>query len=120
MRRVLFALLALAASALPASAACPNSQGFMAYAFETITVSSTALGFTAATFDTGGGAPLAALVTVESQPIRFRADAASPTTTVGHPASAGQMIDVCGEGNVRRFRMIRTGTDSTVTVTYFR
>ena len=114
------AVLGLIAPHVQASDGCP--QGAMdAFAFETITVSSTALPFTVATaFVAGTGPAEGALVTVLGDNVRFRLDGIVPTATVGHLVTAGQSIQVCGTLNARRFRMIRQTTDATVTVTYYR
>jgi hypothetical protein len=93
--------------------------------FETITISSTSLGFTAAktTIAQAGGFTKRAvkvLVTVESNPIRIRLDGTAPTASVGHLLNAGDSYLVEGEGNVTNFRMIRqSGTDATVMCSYF-
>lgn len=90
------------------------------FAYEAITVSSTSIGFTSATYNPAEGQASQALITIETNPIRFRGDGTAPTATEGHVINPGQMIDVCGSLAVRNFRMIRTGSDATARVTYLR
>lgn len=92
--------------------------------FETITVSSSSIGFTAATIKTfreGGTARRAvrALLTVEGDKIRFRMDGSAPTSTVGHILEVGDNFVVEGDQNIENFRMIRATTDATVQVSYW-
>lgn len=119
----LFILLGLVLSAAlyqePAKATC-TADTVSAYAHETLTVSSTALGFTANLYDQGSGQAASALVTITGDNIRFWSDGGTPTATVGHLVTVGTPIEVCGFGNVKNFRMIRQTTDATVSVSYFR
>lgn len=73
---------------------------FMAY--EDLAVSSTAVGFTAATYL---GANYA-YVTVEGAPIRFRMDAGTPTTSVGTRLEVGDSIVLESRDEVVRFKAI--------------
>jgi len=91
-----------------------------AYAHETLTVSSTALPFTATVYDSGSGRPQSALVTIATDNIRFWSDGTAPTATIGHLGTAGTPIEVCGFSNLKNWRMIRQTTDATVSVSYFR
>lgn len=91
------------------------------FAFETITVSSTALGFTTATaFPTGLPPADAAFVSVETDSIRYRVDGLNPTDTVGHLVASGGSFWVYGTLNCRKLRMIRVTNDATIRVTYYR
>lgn len=122
-RALLFGLLvAMALWQEPAKAAtCVATGTLNAYAHETITVSTTSVGFNAVLYQQGSGDAQSALVTVAADSIRWFADGTiAPTTTVGHLASAGTPIEICGFSNIKNFRMIRVTTDSTVTVSYFR
>lgn len=93
-----------------------------AFAFETITVSSTAIGPTTAT--RGGNADIAAasraLITVESNSIRLRYDGTNPTAAVGHLLLAGDSMVLEGEGNIAALKMIRVTSDASVSITYER
>lgn len=125
-----FRFLVLAAAVLAAALAqgprahanCGPTNSPGVFAFETITVSTVSIGFTAATYaPSGQDQASAALISLETNPIRFRSDGTDPTAAVGHPAVAGQTIEVCGAPNVRKFRMIRSGAaDGSATVSYFR
>lgn len=106
-----------------------NRPNMIAYAFETLTVSTTALPFTVAVYApslaTGqslGDPPcVLATGTVETNPTRYRVDGLAPTASVGHLVSAGQTFTVEGVPAVRSFRIIRQGAaDATVTITYWR
>lgn len=93
-----------------------------AFAYETITVSDSAVGFTAGTRQpTSALGAQAALVTVETQPIRIRMDGTDPTATVGHLLQDTDALVITGPNNVIKFRAIRDGgSDATILVTYFR
>lgn len=89
--------------------------------FETITVSSAALGFTSATaFPDGLPAADMAILTVETDAIRYRADGVAPTASVGHQAAANSAVTVYGTSCLRKFRMIRVTNDATVFVSYYK
>lgn len=99
-----------------------NEQELEAFAFETITVSSAAIGFTLATWanPTSGGAARMALVTLETNPARWRADGTDPTASVGHLLGAGDGLKVWGGYDLTSIRFIATGSDATARVTYYR
>lgn len=103
--------------------------------YEAITVSTVSIGFTtakivvqtASTNTTEGSAYIdtkrvdEALVTVETNPIRFRLDGTAPTSAEGHLLQAGDSIVVSGFSNVSKLRFIRQGgADATLRVTYYR
>lgn len=84
--------------------------------FESVTVSSTAIGMTV-TVGTGF-IPQAALITVEAAAIRFRTDGNNPTASVGHEAEDGDVIELIDKAQVVNFRAIRRdGADATLRVT---
>lgn len=93
-----------------------------AFAFETITVSTTAIGFTSTVISPAGAiGGKSAFCTVESQPIRWREDGTVPTASVGHPKVAGTEVSLIGLNNMLKFKAIRSGaTDATLSCTYFR
>lgn len=121
-RLMLLGFLAFCAS--PAHALCNGlmAQTVTPFAFETISVSNTSIGFTAATaYPTGSDAPaIMAIVTTETNSVRFRSDGIAPTATVGHLVAASSSIEVCGASAVRTFRMIRASADATVQASFFR
>jgi hypothetical protein len=96
-----------------------------AFAYETLTVSTTALSLTAATYapsdaNTKGKAQKA-IITANDQPARFRYDSGTPTASVGHKLAAGETIVLYGITNITNFRVIREGaTDVNLAVTYER
>lgn len=89
------------------------------FAFETLTVSTTAVGLTAATYNPGvNRGAIAALVTFAAADCRATFDGTVPTSTVGHLFSAGSSLTLYGDG-IRKFRAIRSGgTDAVLSVTY--
>ncbi len=93
-----------------------------AYAHESITVSSTAIGFTAAKLALAislyGRDVQKVLVTVESYPVRFTVDGTTPTSSVGHLLNVGDIYTCDGE-DVFKFRAIRTTSDATIMCTYY-
>jgi hypothetical protein len=114
----LFALGSLSATA-QVSSVMPMAGD--AFAYEAITVADTAVGFTVATYaPTGRPSAKMVLITVETQPLRYRLDGVAPTTSEGHALVATDMRYVVGANNIRNFRMVRsTGSSATVRVTYF-
>ncbi len=105
------------------------AQGMIPSAFETLTVSSTALPITATivtTTPTTAGvvdvkrAARGALVTVATDAVRVRFDATAPTAAVGHLIAAGDMLWIEGHEAIKSLRLIRVTTDATVSVTLFR
>ena len=93
--------------------------------FESITVSTTAIGPTASKLliNQAGGVhkrAVRAFVTVETQSIRFRFDGTDPTSSVGHLLASGDFATIDGEQNVANLKFIRSGgSDGTAMVTYF-
>src|SRR3990167_1883837 len=90
------------------------------FAFETITVSSTSIGGTAATYEPDAGGAQYALFTLETEAIRGRADGTAPTASVGHLVTAGGVIEIHGINTIRNFRAIRVTTDATLRASYGR
>ena len=82
--------------------------------FETITVSTVAIGLTAAKIGVGF------FLTVEGADIRYRLDGTAPTSSVGHLALDGTTIQVINSNTAANLLMIRDGAvDATVSVTHF-
>ena len=110
----LFALLAVFALALPAYAQAPG-------AFETITVSTTAIGLDADTI--GGGTTglperKVCFMTLESADIRWRVDGLDPDGSTGHIMAATGTLTIEGYVSIVRFKAIRDGaSDGTLSVT---
>ncbi len=60
-----------------------------------------------------------AIVTVEAASLRYRVDGGFPTSTVGHIAYVGDIIELESSSEMTNFRAIREGSvDSKITVTY--
>lgn len=124
MKKALLTLLLLVATPVWADGQPTSDSPLEPFAFETITVSTTALGFTEATYKPSTGAPAQrAFVSCQTSPIRYRYEGGTPTASVGHYKTAGQDFTVNSAYAVRTFRMIRDTTassDATCTVTYER
>lgn len=93
------------------------------FAYEEITVSTTALGLTAATYAASGGWPCAqrAVVQVLSAGIRFKLNGDSPTSSTGFAESAGSSFTLDNEAEISGFKAIRSGgADAKLIVSYLR
>lgn len=101
---------------------CTDNPMLVPMGFESITVSTASIGFTAGTFAPSGGLPAdLAVVTIASQNIRYRDDGVAPTDTVGHIGVAASALTVCGLTAIRQIRFIRDdASDSTLSVSYYR
>ena len=59
-----------------------------------------------------------ALITPDTQGIRWRDDGTDPTATVGMPVPAGTTLKY--NGNLAAFRFIQTAATSTVNISYYK
>lgn len=85
------------------------------FAYETITVATIAVGFTAGTYSpTNARAAQRAALTLETAQIRWRADGTAPTSTEGHLMEVGDEITLEGIATIGNFKAIRTGATSGV------
>ena len=91
-----------------------------AFNHETITVTDSAIGFTAATRVKSDCNNIIAIVTAEGGHMRYRYDGTdSPSTTTGHLLAHGDMIVIEGSPNVAKFKAIRVGSvNGILRVTY--
>lgn len=106
MRRWLLTLVGMLA--LGATLAAAN-------AFEQITVTNAAIGFTSTVITpTTGSAMIFAACRAETAEMRYRYDGTDPTTTVGTLLEPGDVLYLNGHDNLRLFRAIRTGSTSGV------
>jgi len=81
-------------------------------------VTSTLLKPTSGTYN--GKCATALLITVETNPIRFRIDGTDASTTTGHLVQVGESITIVGGVNANNFSCIDTATGaSNVYVTIF-
>lgn len=95
------------------------------FAFESVTVSTSAVGLTSATYAPAGEqAAVEAFVTVETAAIAYLFDGTTPTvgaTILGHQASSTASFRIRSASDIQNFLAIRTGgSDATIRVTYFR
>jgi len=92
-----------------------------AYNTESITVSNTDIGFTSAIISPERRTkPYKAIFVVEAAAIRFTVDGSTPTSTVGFLVEIGDIVTINGEGDIKKFRAIRTGgTDAIIQPIYF-
>lgn len=103
-----------------------GQYGGDAFNHEAVTVSTVAIGGTAATLAPTDGtrAAKAAVISVDTNPIRYRMDGqAAVTNTTGHYVAAGTTFTIFGGKNISNLRMIRdstAGADATVRITYLR
>ena len=89
-------------------------QGPTYDAYESISVSSTAVILTVATY----GARPHAFITVETAPIRFRLDGTAPTASEGHLADPGDIIHLHNHDQLEDFQAIRTSSDAVIKCAY--
>jgi hypothetical protein len=91
------------------------------YAFETITVSTAAIGFTHAKWGVGQHEHVRAVVTNAGGVVRYRYDGSDPSATVGHLFGHGDMLIVESSVNFVQFKAIAAGTNAGIlSVTYER
>lgn len=86
------------------------------YAFESVTVSTTAVTLTSATFDNA----TKAVVSLEGATVRFRPDDTDPTAAIGHELVAGDVLTLETPDEIQRVSFIsKDGGTGTLRVTYF-
>lgn len=88
-----------------------------------LTIAGTAVGITDSVHTPTDGSPVAtaAVVTVETAPIRFWIDGSTPTASQGHLAQPGAEITLESHAEVKNFLAIRsTATSATAEVTVLR
>lgn len=61
-----------------------------------------------------------AIITIETDQIRYRYDGGNPSATVGHLMSPGDIILLVGEFAIKNFKAFRVTTDASIKVTYER
>ena len=103
---------------------------YQPYDYESITVSSSAVGLTAAKYkpvpSNREGEPGAersaarAVITVETNELRYRYDGTDPTTSEGHILGVNDVLTLVGDDAISQFRAIATGSDGVIKVTYER
>jgi hypothetical protein len=94
-------------------------RAYQAFDYESITVSTTAVGLTASKFNSYAAYEIKAYMTLETAQIRWRLDGTNPTSSEGHLLEVGTNLTVEGYKNLSQFKAIRTGTtDGVLKVTY--
>ena len=83
------------------------------FGYESMTVSTTAVGIT----DSVRSGRDRALITVETDEVRFRTDGGAPTSSEGHIAAAGSSIVLDSAEELVNFLAIRVTSDATLKVT---
>lgn len=98
-------------------------DGYESAAFESVTVSTVAVGLTSATYslrsaNTKRGLKQA-VISVENADIRYRMDGTSPTAAIGHIGYKDSFITLSGAADIQKFEAIRKdGTNAVLRVTY--
>jgi hypothetical protein len=96
------------------------------FAFEALSVTSTATAFTAATYDpvavgdTSSTPAIVAHVSIEGGGCRWRADGTNPTASVGALLNDGDELTVWGTRDIKSIRFIATGGTVTANTHYAR
>lgn len=120
MRKALIAALLLILPGLAHAECLGLNTPLKAFAFETKTVSTAAVGLTAATYSPTGGVQASVAVVTIVNPMRWSV-ASTPTAALGHLAADASSIKLCGIADIAAFLSIRSGgSDSVLTVTYYR
>ncbi len=96
----------------------------VAYDFETLVVSNSAVGLTQSKYRPDSGPQdnaTKAFLTLEGGQIRYTFHGSNPTTTVGHVLDAGGFLVAEGQHQMEKLKLIRTGsTDGTFSISYER
>ena len=93
---------------------------FAPYAYESITVSDSAVGLTSSVY-TQANYSIKAFITLETAQIRWRIDGDAPTSSEGHLLEVGQTLTLESSDTVKSLKAIRTGsTSGVIKVTYLR
>ena len=93
----------------------PQLVGPRYTASESITVSTVAVGLTAATF--GADRPHAH-ITCEDNPVRYWLDGTTPTATVGHRLEVGGVLDLDSPDQLVSVLFIAIGADGVLRASY--
>lgn len=107
------------------SGSITQQRRYVGFAFETLTISNTAIGLTTNKYrPTGADAGKIAekaFVTCEGGSVRYRYDGEDPTVTVGHILEAGGYLVLEGQNQMNLIKFIRKdGADATLQITYER
>ncbi len=97
-----------------------NVKGIDALDHEELTISTAALGFTDATIKQAAGNAAIAVVTVETDAIRYWVDGTTPTSSSGHLAPADTAFTICGLNSIDNFLAIRVTLDAAIKASFFK
>jgi len=97
-----------------------NVKGIVPLDHEELTITNSALGFTAGTIQQSAGNAAVAVITVEDDAIRFWMDGTTPTSSSGHLAAADTGFTICGLNSIKNFLAIRVTTDAALKISYFK
>lgn len=93
------------------------------FAFEQVTVNSTAVGLTEATYAPSGNprARRAVIQNVGSRVVRYKTDGSAPTSSSGHQLAVGGVLTLETTHDIAAFRAVRESAfNSTLAITYQR
>ena len=110
MKRAILILMALFAGVVQAADS----------AYQQVTVSTTAVGLSAATVGGDSGIPerTYCLLTLATADVRWRVDGVDPDTDTGHIFASGATLSINGHADIVTFRAIRDGAaDATLSAT---
>ena len=95
--------------------AFPAYYSPIASGYQDLTVSNTAVGLTVPS------TPVArcAIITVETDQVRFTVDTTTPTSSKGHLLNAGDLLELGNTEMLTNARFIRVTTDATLRISYF-
>jgi hypothetical protein len=90
-------------------------QYYSPIGFQKLTVSNLAVGFTLP----ASPVTRAAILTVETDAIRFRLDGSDPDASSGHIVAKDDSLELTNVQMVQNFKAIRVTNDATLNITYF-
>jgi len=117
---ILFVVLALPFVANGQECIAGNVKGIDPLDHEELTISNSALGFTAGTIQQAAGNAAIAVVTVETDSVRYWLDGTTPTSSSGHLAPADTAFTICGLNSIKNFLAIRVTLDASLKVSFFK
>lgn len=89
------------------------------YAFESKTVSSTALKLASSVYATGAAEPVLARVSAANDALYYRLEGA-PATSGSHLLPVNTNLDIYGAAAIRNASFLRVTNDAVISVTYFK
>ncbi len=125
MNKIFFLFVLVAALMLPSILGAQecivgNVKGIEPLDKEEVTVSNTAIGFNTAIVQQSAGNAAIAVVTVETDSIRYWVDGSTPTTSSGHLGPADSAFTICGLNSIKNFLAIRVTNDAAIKASFFR